>query len=114
MGNFRKPLNTQELKSYARQNNIEIASTTALSNCGVLRPPANTGALKSDETENCLIDDESEGFQYFAGPREGRTYTAELRFRNQFEFEDTGNRPKAEKPLTGEWNTVKDFSLKAA
>ncbi|HZT34416.1 MAG TPA: hypothetical protein VFA15_00740, partial [Nitrososphaera sp.] len=37
----RKPLNTQELHNYASEQNIEIASDSALKNCGVLFPGKN-------------------------------------------------------------------------
>ncbi|MBK9144977.1 MAG: hypothetical protein IPM23_20990 [Candidatus Melainabacteria bacterium] len=178
MANFRKPLNTQELVSYAINNKIEVASTTALSNCGVLRPPGQepapaaesagldevagvkepeptpARALKktvkptmilsvdrvSGERPRKLNDvlgnqkkpprkpaktmleisnapqEKTAGFHYFSGAAEGRTYTAELRFRDQFAADNrpdvTGDAMESAGIETADqqWNSLGDFS----
>lgn len=169
MANFRKPLNTQELVSYAVNNKIDVASTTALSNCGVLRPPgqeptpaAETPEAAAPESDPAParslkktvkptmilsvdrvsgerprklndvlgnqkkarkpaktmleIEKKSTGFHYFSGAAEGKTYTAELRFRDQFAADQspdlTGDSLESSGIETAdrEWNSLGDFS----
>ncbi|MCA9802104.1 MAG: hypothetical protein KC777_08965, partial [Cyanobacteria bacterium HKST-UBA02] len=187
MANFRKPLNTQELVSYAVNNKIDVASTTALSNCGVLRPPGQepTAPIEDSEVEGATgvstpepeptparaikkavrptmilsvdrvsgerprklndvlsnqkkapkkpaktmleisnpinsfsSDNNSTAFHYFSGAAEGKTYTAELRFRSQFAaeestIEESSNEtpiPAAEAAEQDQWNSLTDFS----
>ncbi|HEY9784004.1 MAG TPA: hypothetical protein V6D17_01290 [Candidatus Obscuribacterales bacterium] len=52
----KKPQCTQELEAYAKENNIAIASRTALKNCGVLYP---TKVVPSRE-ENTRRDDDAQ------------------------------------------------------
>ncbi|MGD9684886.1 MAG: hypothetical protein AB7W16_27280 [Candidatus Obscuribacterales bacterium] len=179
MANFRKPLNTQELVSYAVNNKIDVASTTALSNCGVLRPPGQepapscveatepdptpAPALKKTVKPTMILsvdrvsgerprklndvlgnqkkapkkpaktmldiskpartmlemanplEENTTGFHYFSGAAEGKTYTAELRFRNQFAADQAENQSKQDSPRMEaadqeQWNSLSDFS----
>lgn len=45
----RKPLNTQDLRTYAKENQIDVASDSALKNCGVFHPQAKDEPVANPE-----------------------------------------------------------------
>lgn len=45
----RKPLNTQDLRTYAKENQIDVASDSALKNCGVFHPQTKDESVAAPE-----------------------------------------------------------------
>ncbi len=54
----RKPLNTQDLRTYAKENQIDVASDSALKNCGVLFPQSKQGEEVAATAQEPVVQEE--------------------------------------------------------